>query len=137
MRLFFFYKHATLTKNSFMKYLLFLLIIWIIFESCGKIYPQKSISYGVMPKRIERDSITATIKHCGNKKFDSLFVVSKNLSLKLAIPHSDSIRFAVKATSKFGIFLQNKSRTKELVFSTRDSSWSRLKNRDFRGYGPH
>lgn len=120
-----------------MKYLLFLLIAWIIFESCGKIYPQKSISYGIIPNKIERDSISATIKHYGNKKFDSLFVTSKKLQLRLLIPHSDTIRFFIKATSKFGVFLQNKPRTKELVFCTQDTTWSRLKNRDFRGYGPH
>lgn len=119
-----------------MKYLLFLTLLGFLVESCGKIYPQKSISYGDLRKE-PRDIPNATIQHNGKRKLDSLIIKSKKFNLNVAIPNSDTIHFLVRYTSKFGVYLQSKNRTKEQTFWIQTKKWSDLKTRTFSNNGPH
>lgn len=118
-----------------MKYLLLFTLLGILIESCGKIYPQKSISYGDLRKEPQYIP-NATIQYNGKRKIDSLIIQSKNNTVTVAIPHSDTIHFIVRYTSKFGVYLQNRNRTKEVIFSLKSMSWLPIKTRHFID-GPH
>lgn len=94
--------------------------------SCGDIGKNFTKSYGQDWSRPASDTLTAVIRYSPFGSYDSLYIKGRTIAYVTAIPHSIDMHFYLYNKTFTKVIVANKTKTKQLIFRVRDSSWSKL-----------